>query len=111
MTVRTDYLGRYITVPVEGRPLRLWFYATASNGRYNLFGGDTSTVVAIAAEQSAPWSAPELDAVALRMGLAPLRDNAGYRLHRTTFPLRPGLAPDQAADFGREVGETRFVGF
>ncbi len=103
VTVRTDYVGRYVAVPVEGRPLRLWLYVTPSGGRYNLVNAKASIIIGIA-DQTAEWQQHELNGAAQQLGLALERDNVGYRLPRAAHPLRLGLDSEQAINYGRQLG-------
>ncbi len=105
VTVRTDYVGRYVTVPVDGRPLRLWLYATPEGGRYNLVNEQAAILIAIA-DQPAEWRNQEqhLAAAAQRLDLPVQGDNAGYHLPRTAHPLTLGLNAEHAIAYGRDLG-------
>ena len=105
VTVRTDYVGRYLTVPVNGQPLRLWLYATPEGGRYNLVNEQGSILIAIADQPAEGRRQPEdLAAAAQRLDLKVQRDNAGYHLPRTAHPLTLELDAEQAIAYGHELG-------
>jgi hypothetical protein len=105
VTVRTDYIGRYVTAPADGRPLRLWLYATPAGGRYNLVNKQASILIALA-DQPAGWhhQEQELAAAAQRLDLPVQRDNAGYHMPRAAHPLTLGLDAEHAIAYGRELG-------
>ena len=97
----SEYVGRYLTVPIADRELRFWLYATPRDGRYNTPGRDLSIVLAIADEQSTDWSREKVETIAGTLGLKLERDIAGYRLFRQFLPFPPDLDSHQAADHGR----------
>ena len=113
-TVRTrsDYVGRYVTVPVNGHPLRLWLYAVPAGGRYNLVNEQASIIIAIADQATERKDQPQdLAAVAQQLDLPVQRDNAGYHLPRRAHPLTLGLEPEPAVAYGREIGATLAAAF
>lgn len=104
VTARIDYVGRYVTVPMQGGRLRLWLYATPQGGRYNVVNEQASIVIAIS-DQPGEWQhGPDyLTNAAQQLDLPVRRDNAGHHLPRRAYPLMLGLDPEQAAARGREI--------
>ena len=105
VTARADYVGRYVTVPVDGRSLRLWLYAVPEGGRYNLVNQHASIIIAIA-DQTAEWKGQphDLAAAAQQLDLPVQRDNAGYHMPRRAHALTLGLEREPAVTYGREIG-------
>lgn len=87
VTVRTDYVGRYLTVPVNGQPLRLWLYATPEGGRYNLVNEQASILIAIADQPAeGPRQPEDLAAAAQRLDLKVQRNYSSRSGTKTQTP-------------------------